>query len=75
MADKLVYVPVGSDRFRALVVAQACRAAGIRVQLLTSDDSGVRPHFSLMQDHRLLVAKDDVPRVEEIIARTSGSRR
>jgi hypothetical protein len=37
--EGLTYVPVGTDRFRAQVIAEACLAAGSRVELLTSDDS------------------------------------
>lgn len=67
----LVYVPVGSDRFAAQVIAEACRSAGIRVELLTADQSGVFPALAMLQAHRLLVAEEDAPRVEAIVAQGS----
>jgi hypothetical protein len=71
MTESLVYVPVGNDRFRAQVIAEACRAEGIRVELLTADNSGVDPVMGIMQGHRLLVAAADADRVRAI-ARRSG---
>lgn len=66
--DDLEYVPVGTDRWRAHLVAEACRAVGIPVQLLTSDASGVDPALALMQSHRLLVRRTDLDRVRTVIA-------
>lgn len=62
-----VTVPLGSDRFRAQLIAEACRAEGIKVEVLFGDDSGFNPHLGLLQGHRLLVAPADVERVEAII--------
>jgi hypothetical protein len=70
---RLVYVPVGSDRFAAQVIAEACRSAGIKVELLTGDQSGVDPVMGIIQGHRLLVAEEDVARVEAIVGRTRTS--
>ena len=73
MAAKLVYLPVGGDRFEAQVIAEARRAAGIRVELLTADNSGVDPVLGIVQGHRLLVTADDVDRVRAILRRLRGS--
>ncbi|MFH1103996.1 MAG: hypothetical protein V1757_03495 [Actinomycetota bacterium] len=69
MAAELVYVPVGEDRLVAQVVAEACRAEGIHVELLTADNLGVDPIFGRIQGHRLLVAADDLERVKAILQR------
>jgi hypothetical protein len=70
MAQDLVYLPVGEDRFRAQVIAEACRAEGVRVELLTADASGVDPVIARLQEFRLLVAAADVDRVQAILRRT-----
>lgn len=66
MSD-LVTIKVGSNRWEAHLIAEACRAEGIRVELLTGDDSGVDPHLGMIQGHRLLVAAADEERVREIV--------
>jgi len=68
-ADRLVYVPVGVDRFRAQMVAAACRAEGLRVELLTADGSGVDPIMGRIQGFRLLVRSADLARVQAIVGR------
>ena len=73
MAAQLVPVPVGEDRFRAQILAEACRAAGIRVELITGDASGVDPVVGIIQGHRLLVRADDVERVRAILRRGGRS--
>ena len=70
MAENLVYVPVGGDRFRAQMIAEACRAEGIRVELLTADESGVDPVMGRLQGFRLLVTAADEGRVRAIVDRT-----
>jgi len=70
MAERLVYVPVGGDRFRAQMIAEACRAEGIRVELLTADESGVDPVMGRLQGFRLLVAAADEGRVRAILRRS-----
>ena len=75
MPSKLVYVPVGEDRFEAQVIAEACRAAGIRVELITGDASGVDPILGIIQGHRLLAAAGDVDSVRAILERRRGSVR
>ncbi|MCJ7725240.1 MAG: hypothetical protein MUP76_02460 [Acidimicrobiia bacterium] len=75
MAADLLYVPIGGDRFEAQVIAEACRAAGMRVELLTSDASGVHPHLGMAQGHRLLVSAADADRVRAIIADQSKPHR
>jgi lipoate synthase len=73
MAADLVCLWVGGDRFAAQVVAEACRSFGIRVELLTADDSGVDPVLGIIQGHRLLVTADDAERVRAILKRVRGS--
>lgn len=72
MAENLVYVPVGGDRFRSQMIAEACRADGLRVELLTADESGVDPIMGRIQGFRLLVAAADVDRVRAIVGRNPG---
>jgi hypothetical protein len=69
MAKDLVYVPVGGDRFRAQMIAETCKAEGLRVELLTADESGVDPIMGRIQGFRLLVAAADERRVRAIIGR------
>ena len=73
MAAKLVQLPVGEDRFQAQILAEACRAAGIRVELITGDASGVDPVLGIIQGHRLLVGADDVEQVRAILKRGGRS--
>lgn len=72
---ELVYLTVGGDRFEAQLIAEACRAAGIRVELLTADDSGVDPVLGIIQRHRLLVAAEEVGRVRAILERRGRAPR
>ena len=72
MANELTVLRIGADRFQAQLVVEACRAEGLRVELLGGDDSGVDPFLGLVQGHRLLVRETDVERVQEIIARQWG---
>jgi hypothetical protein len=72
MADQLVYVPVGGDRFRAQMIAETCKAEGLRVELLTADESGVDPIMGRLQGFRLLVASGDADRVRAIIGRSGN---
>jgi hypothetical protein len=71
VSDDIVVIRVGSDRFRAQLIAEACRAEGITVELLTGDDSGVDPFMAMIQQHRLLVAAPDADRVRAIVDRGS----
>ncbi|HSQ36640.1 MAG TPA: hypothetical protein VLS92_01980 [Acidimicrobiia bacterium] len=48
---------MGEDRFEAQLIAGACPAAGVRVELLTADDSGIDPDLGIIQRHRLLVTQ------------------
>ena len=59
-------IPIGTNRFRGQVIAEACRAAGLRVQLLRSDDSGYRN----VEAHRLLVRSDQLEQVLAVIERS-----
>ena len=72
MPAELVYVPVGGERLRAQMIAEACRAEGLRVELLTADESGVDPVMGRIQGFRLLVSAAAADRVRAVIAH-SGS--
>lgn len=72
MAQRLVYVPVGGERLRAQMIAEACRAEGLQVELLTADESGVDPIMGRIQGFRLLVAAGDLDRVKAIIRRSGA---
>jgi len=69
----LEYVDVGPDRFRAELIAEACKADGIRVELLTADDDGTFPYWGIIQHHRLLIRSDDRDRVEAVLRRMRAS--
>ncbi|MBU1228073.1 MAG: hypothetical protein KJ698_12790 [Actinobacteria bacterium] len=69
MDGGLVRVPVGAHRFQAQVITEACRAAGIRVELLTADDSGVDPVIGIIQGFHLLVRDEDVDQARAIVGR------
>ena len=69
MTVELIEVPVGGDRFRAHVLLEAVRAAGIEAELMTGDDSGVDPFLGMVQGHRLLIAAVDQYRVQAVLER------
>ena len=69
--DDLVYVPVGTDRFRADLIAAACRNEGLTVELLTADDDGTFPWYGPTQPFRLLVHRSDLDKVRTVISRTA----
>lgn len=75
MADDVLALPVRRDRLEAVPADETCRAVGIRVELLTADDSGVRPHRGIAQGHRLLVVAAGADRARTIIDRRSRPRR
>lgn len=68
--DDVTYVTLGTDRFKAQVIAEASRAAGLEVKLLMSDDSG----YGAVQPHRLLVHSADLERVQAIVEQSDTSR-
>ena len=68
--DDLRDIPVGPDRFRAVTIEQACRAAGFKVELLFADDSG----YGALQSHRLLVKAKDYPQIMEIVRHSDNVR-
>lgn len=72
VAENLVCVPVGGDRFRSQMIAEACRADGLWVELSTADESGVDPIMGRIQGFRLLVASADVDRVRAIVGRSGA---
>lgn len=72
--DDPTYVPVGTDRFRAQVIAEACRAEGLEVELLTADDNGTFSMYGEIQQHRLLVRSGDLAQVLALIQRSDGAR-
>ncbi len=67
----MTYVTLGTDRFRAQVIAEAGRAAGLEVKLLMSDDSG----YGAIQPHRLLVHPGDLERVQAIAEQSDKPRK
>jgi hypothetical protein len=69
--DDLRFVPVGTDRFRAQVIAEACRVAGLKVKLLLSDDSG----YGAVQPHRLLVRSDELEQVLTVVKKSDSDGR
>jgi len=69
--DDLRFVPVGTDRFRAQVIAEACRAAGLEVKLLLSDDSG----YGAVQPHRLLVRSGELEQVLAVVRKSDSDGR
>jgi hypothetical protein len=71
--DDLKYVLVGPDRFRAQVISEACRAAGLVVELLTSDAEGSGPEMGWAEDHRLLVRRSDLDTVLAIVKRSQSN--
>ena len=64
-----VRLDLGDDIFRAEVIAAACRADGLRVQLLRNDNPETGG-FRSLQPVYLLVLADDVERVQEIISQS-----
>lgn len=66
--DELTQISIGNNRFRAQVIAEACGAAGLKVKLLFSDDSG----YGNVEAHRLLVFVDDLKRVAKVIERADA---
>lgn len=59
--DDLTYSPLGVIRLRAQVIVEARRAAGLKVELLASDDHGN------VYLHRLLARVDELERVLAVI--------
>jgi len=67
--DELIQISVGNHRFRALVIAEACRAVGLNVKLLMSDDSG----YGNLETNRPLISARDLEQVTEVIQKTYGA--
>jgi hypothetical protein len=63
----IVALPIGGDIFRAQVIAEACRAEGLNVQLLTTE-LGAHPS-AVGPEQQLLVRSEDVDKVREILNR------
>jgi hypothetical protein len=67
--SEFVRLDVGDDIFRAELIAAACEAEGLRVQLIRNEHPqtgalrSVQPAF-------LIVAPEDVARAQEIISRS-----
>ncbi|MFZ0492218.1 MAG: hypothetical protein WAM81_03350 [Acidimicrobiia bacterium] len=64
------YINIGGNRVRAQLIERACTEAGIHVELLPADDTGLFPTGGFIQRHRLLVRSADRAKVEEIIEET-----
>jgi hypothetical protein len=69
--DAIVVVPLGGDAFRAETAAAACRAAGIRVELLVTE-MGQHPASAGVQQ-QLLVRREDLDAVRAVLAATPPS--
>ena len=59
-------IPMGTNRFRVQVIAEACLAEGLRVQTLLTDDSG----YGNVEPHRLLVRVDQLEQVLAVIEKS-----
>jgi len=70
MSD-LEYIKIDGDRVRAELIMRACRDAGLHVELLSADDTGLFPAGAFIQRNRLLVYAADRSQVEKIIEQTS----
>ena len=68
--DEIVTIELGFDRFEAHLLAEACRAEGCTVELLTMDDLGQAPGRLAGMPHRLLVWRSELRTVEAVIARS-----
>jgi hypothetical protein len=62
-------IELGHDAFEAKVIAQACRAEGLDVQLRLADETFVAPGPAL-EAHRLVIHGADLAEVREIVARS-----
>lgn len=65
--DSVVAVPLGGDPFQAELIAAACRAAGIHVELLVTE-MGQHPASAGVQQ-QLLVSGADLEAVRSIVAK------
>lgn len=65
--DDLKQIPVGTDRFRAQVIAEACRAEGLDVELLMSDDT----YF--YAEIRLLAHADQLEQVLAVVQKSDNT--
>lgn len=63
---QLVTLTLGTDIYRANLVAEACAAQGLRVELLTSE-MGAHPHTP-GAEQRLLIRSEDLDAVREVLA-------
>jgi hypothetical protein len=63
--DELVTIGLGTDLTRANLVAEACRARGLHVELLASE-MGAHPGTAGVEQ-RLLVRSHDVDAVREVV--------
>lgn len=71
--DDLVSIDVGFDRFQAHLLAEACRAEGCSVELLTMDDNGQVPGLPALLPHRLLVHESELATVRAVLTRTRST--
>ena len=67
----LEYIVVGGNRVQAELIVRACREAGLHVELIPADDTGLFPTGGFIQRHRLLVHSTDRAMVETIIEESS----
>lgn len=64
---QLVTLSLGTDIYVANLVAEACHAEGLRVELLTSE-LGAHPHTP-GAEQRMLVRSEDLDAVREVLAK------
>lgn len=62
-------IPLGYDRFEAQVIAESCRAEGLKVELLLMDEGGNVSGLTALEPHVLLVRAVDVDAVEAVLSR------
>lgn len=70
--DELMTVELGYDVFRAHVLLEACRAEGIKCELLRMDEWQNGQGISAGISPQLLIRKEDAERVTAVLRRTEG---
>ena len=66
--DDVVTMELGVDAIQAHLIAEACRAEGMKVELLMMDESTRAVGMAPIVPHKMLVQPGDVERVVEIAA-------
>ena len=58
-SGKICEIEVGFDRFRALLIIEACEAAGVEARLRQMDENGLTPGLIALQQHRIMIHCED----------------